>query len=447
MMATLQQLKAVVHGFRASAADDDQLFQQIGDARFVLIGEASHGTHEFYEERARITQRLIEKKNFSAVVVEADWPDAYRINRYVHGQSDDANAYAALNDFERFPRWMWRNEVMLDFVNWLRRYNAQAVQTSRQMTGFYGMDLYSLHRSMQAVVAYLEQSDADAAKRARMRYGCFDQFGNNPQTYGMATEYGVAEPCEDAVIAQLMELRQQELKQKNSTLAQDEHFYAEQNARLAVNAERYYRAMFRGRDNSWNLRDTHMADTIEALAAHQVAQGKSAKIVIWAHNSHLGDARATEVSQRGQLNVGQLMRERYPEQTFIIGLSTYQGTVLAADDWDSPAKQKKVRPGLAESHEAWLHETAYKLNLDKFWLDLKQDAPRLTALAKERLERYIGVIYAPQTERWSHYLHTRLDQQYDALIYFDQTRALSALDQQSVLDSQEDLPETYPSGE
>ncbi len=449
MANDLNQLHAQAHILKGSAADDDQLFEQIGNARFVLIGEASHGTHEFYQERARITQRLIEEKNFSAVIVEADWPDAYRVNRYVRTQGNDLDAQAALADFKRFPRWMWRNDVVLEFINWLRQYNTQAIDSSSPLAGFYGMDLYSLHRSMDAVVDYLQPIDPAAAKRAKERYSCFDNFGKEPQTYGMATEYGVAEPCEDAVIAQLMELRkhEQQLTQNDGILAEDEHFYAEQNARLAVNAERYYRAMFRGRDNSWNLRDTHMVDTIDALADHQQEQGQSAKIVVWAHNSHLGDARATEVSQRQQINVGQLMRERHADETFIIGFSTYQGTVLAADDWDSPGNRKKVRHGMAGSHEALLHEVGQALDVDRFWLNLRQDADKNPLLAKERLERYIGVIYAPATERWSHYLHTRLDQQYDALIYIGRTTALEPLDEQSALETKEDLPETYPTGE
>lgn len=456
MTSHLKQLQAITHALSGSAAADDQLFEQIGDAQFVLIGEASHGTHDFYQERAQITRRLIEEKNFSAVVVEADWPDAYRVNRYVRGQGKDQNAQAALSDFKRFPRWMWRNDIVLQFVEWLRKYNQQSLQQSKPLTGFYGMDLYSLHRSMGAVVEYLDSVDPEAAHRARARYSCFDSFGKEPQTYGMATVYGVAEPCEEAVIAQLMELRHQEeaLVNNEGILAEDEHFYAEQNARLAVDAERYYRAMFRGRDNSWNLRDTHMVDTIDALAAHQAEQGQPAKIIVWAHNSHLGDARATEVSQRDQVNVGQLMRERHPDNTFIIGFSTYQGEVFAADDWDSPGIRKKVRPGLPDSHEALLHELSQQAGVEKFWLNLQAQQRKQTQdavlLGKERLERYIGVIYAPATERWSHYLKTRLDQQYDALIYMDKTRALNPLDRQSVADREEteqDLPETYPTGE
>lgn len=455
MTSHLHQLQAITHSLSGSGAEDDQLFAQLGDAQFVLIGEASHGTQEFYQERARITRRLIEEKNFSAVVVEADWPDAYRVNRYVRGQGKDPNAQTALSDFKRFPRWMWRNDVVLQFVEWLRKHNQKAQLQGQTQAGFYGMDLYSMHRSMDAVIEYLDSVDPEAAHRARARYSCFDSFGKEPQTYGMATVYGVAEPCEDAVIAQLMELRHQEdaLVNNEGVLAEDEHFYAEQNARLAVDAERYYRAMFRGRDNSWNLRDTHMVDTIDALAAHQAEQGQPAKIIVWAHNSHLGDARATEVGQRDQVNVGQLMRERHPDKTFIIGFSTYQGEVFAANDWDSPGIRKAVRPGLPDSHEALLHQVSQQAGVEKFWINLQaqqqKEKPDAALLSKERLERYIGVIYAPATERWSHYLKTRLDQQYDALIYIDKTKALNPLDRQSVTEPEveEDLPETYPTGQ
>lgn len=446
MFNHIKALQGVAREFKGSMAQQDALFDQIGDARFVLIGEASHGTHEFYQERACITQRLIEEKNFTSVVVEADWPDAYRVNRYVRHQGHDRDAFDALDDFKRFPRWMWRNEVVRDFVEWLRIHNKHAAQR----TGFYGMDIYSLHRSMQAVIDYLNQVDPKAALRAKARYSCFDNFGTEPQQYGMATEYGVTEPCEDAVIAQLQELqsKQQELAGQYGLLAEDAHFYAQQNARLAVNAEKYYRAMFRGRDNSWNLRDTHMVDTITSLFEHQQHQAQAhgsepAKIVVWAHNSHLGDARATEVGQRGQINVGQLMRERYPAQTFIIGFSTYQGEVLAASDWDGAGYSKKLKYALSDSHEDLLNQ----LGLQKFWLNLQADAAQVPILQEQRLERYIGVIYAPTNERWSHYLDTRLDQQYDALIYLDKTHAVKALDKYSTIEYEEDLPETYPSGQ
>ncbi|GEM49256.1 erythromycin esterase family protein [Deinococcus cellulosilyticus] len=434
-------IKTAAHPLTGGSEDYDTLLQTIGDARFVLIGEASHGTHEFYRERARITRLLIEQKGFTAVAVEADWPDAYRVNRFVRGLGEDRDASEALGDFQRFPKWMWRNEDVHGFVSWLRDHNTR--HADRQ-AGFHGIDLYSLHRSMEAVVEYLDTVDPQAAQRARQRYSCFEPYGEDPQEYGMATVYGTEEPCESEVVAQLMELRQRETElSQGGVLAEDEHFFAEQNARLALNAERYYRAVFHGREDTWNLRDAHMADTIDALFLHQKDQGLEPRIVVWAHNSHLGDARATEVNWRqNQQNVGQYVRERHPEDTFIIGLSTHHGEVTAADDWGQPAKRKTVRPALQNSVEDLLHE----VGVQDFWLDLRADRNTLSALQESRLQRFIGVIYRPQTERWSHYYLTRPSDQYDALLYFDRTSALVPLDRTSGWEAGE-LPDTYPSGQ
>lgn len=437
----IRVLQAAAHPLTGNLADHDLLLDVVGESRFVLIGEASHGTHDFYRERASITQRLIEEKGFTAVAVEADWPDAYRVNRFVRGLGEDNTAEQSLKDFQRFPRWMWRNTVVRDFVDWLRNHNAGHPE---HMAGFYGIDLYSLHRSMEAVVEHLEQLDPQAAMRARQRYSCFEPFGEDPQNYGLATAYGVDEPCEDQVIAQLLELRQGEAAMMHEgLLAQDEHFFAEQNAQLALNAERYYRAMFHGQEDTWNLRDRHMTDTIDRLFQHQQDQGINAKIVVWAHNSHLGDARATDMNwKQGQQNVGQLMRERHPDQTCIIGFSTHHGEVTAADDWGSPGKQKRVLPALEGSCEDLLH----RVGIPNFWLDLRNKNEATELLRQERLQRFIGVIYRPQTERWSHYSLTRPTEQYDILLHFDQTTALLPLDQNSGGET-EDLPETYPTGQ
>lgn len=409
-----------------------------GRRQVVLIGEASHGTHEFYEMRAQLTKRLIAEDGFTSIAIEADWPDALRVHRYVQGLSADTDAPAALADFKRFPQWMWRNTVVVDFVEWLRQWNRAH---DRAQVGFYGMDLYSLHSSIAEVLRYLDQVDPAAALRARQRYSCFEDFGD-PQLYGYAAGTGAAEPCEDEVIAQLMELRRRagEIMRLDGKQAGAEFFYAEQNARLIANAERYYRSMFKGRASSWNLRDQHMAGTIQSLLTH-LDSGRS-KIVVWAHNSHLGDARATEMSERGELNVGQLMREKFRDDTFLIGFTTYHGTVTAADDWDSPARRKRVRPGLAGSYEELFHETG----LPRFWLDLQSDAPNaIEALREARLERAIGVIYRPDTERWSHYFSAKIAEQFDALIHLDQTRALTPLERSGQWDAGE-LPETFPSG-
>jgi len=435
----LQAIRDTAGPLTGASTDYDALLDRIGDARFVLIGEASHGTHEFYRERARLTRRLIKERGFTAVAVEADWPDAYRVNRYARGQGEDGSALEALGDFQRYPKWMWRNEDVQHFVDWLRDHN---IRHPGQETGFYGLDLYSLHRSMAAVVRYLEEVDPEAAERARRRYSCFDHFGENPQAYGYATESGRQEPCEDEAVQQLLELQRREPELAHGPLAEDEHFYAEQNARLAKNAENYYRSMFRGRDESWNIRDSHMAETLEALVDHGEGQGRVQKVVVWAHNSHLGDARASEMGWlRGELNLGQLTRERWPRETFILGQTTHRGTVTASDDWDSPAKTKRVRPGLPGSAEELLHEAG-----GDFWLDLRASGVA-EGLREERLQRFIGVIYRPETERWSHYVHTRLSDMYDALLHFGDTGAVVPLDATAGTEDRGELPDTYPVGE
>jgi erythromycin esterase-like protein len=376
--------------------DYDPLLEMIGDARFVLLGEASHGTHEFYRERAQITKRLIVEKGFRAVAVEADWPDAYRVNRYVRGAGADASANDALGDFKRFPTWMWRNTDVLDFVEWLRDHN-DALSDQARKIGFYGLDLYSLFTSIEAVLAYLDKVDPEAARRARYRYSCFEDFGEDTQAYGYAASFGLSETCENEAVSQLMELRQRaaEYARRDGWVAADEFFYAEQNARLVKNAEHYYRSMFRGHTLSWNLRDRHMAETLDALVAYLDQQGSRAKIVVWEHNSHLGDARATESGESGQLNVGQIVRERYGRETALVGFTTYTGAVTAASDWDGPAERKLVRPALPESYESLFHQAPPP----RFLLVARDNEMLAAALRAERLERAIGVIYRPQTER------------------------------------------------
>jgi erythromycin esterase-like protein len=447
MIAPTETADAVLRGAqRLTGALDDYnaLLARIGDARWVLIGEASHGTEEFYRERAEITRRLILEKEFTAVAAEADWPDAYRVNRYARGADDDPDADAALGDFERFPQWMWRNTVMLEFVDWMRDHNA-SVKSDAAKTGFYGLDLYSLHASMAEVIGYLQTVDPDAADRARRRYECFDHFGIDPQVYGYITSMGTAEPCEDETVAQLVELQRRavELARHDGQIAEDELFFAEQNARLAVNAEAYYRSMFRGRESSWNLRDRHMAETLDALVAHLDRNGRRSKVVVWAHNSHLGDARATRMGAEGELNLGQLVREAHGEESFLIGFSTYTGTVTAASDWDGPAERKEVRPGLHGSYEELLHRVATAGMMDRFALDLRYDYELASHLRDTRLQRAIGVIYRPETERMSHYFEARLADQFDAMLHFDETTALTPLETTAGWEAGE-LPETYP---
>ena len=422
--------------------DYDPLLDLVGDARFVLIGEASHGTHDFYRERARITRRLIEERGFTAVAVEADWPDAYRINRFVRGITGDS-AEGALDDFRRFPHWMWRNQDVLEFVAWLRERNdaLAAAGRSREAAGFYGLDLYSLFTSIEAVLGYLDRVDPEAARRARTRYACFEHFREDSQAYGLAAATGAAEPCEEKAVAQLVEMRRSARRHPDGDQAEDERFFAEQNARLVQNAEEYYRSMFRGRASSWNLRDQHMAQTFDALAAHLSRRQQRAKIVVWAHNSHLGDARATEMGSRGELNLGQLVRERYGRDAVLIGFSTFAGTVTAAGDWDAPAERKRVRRALAGSYEDVFHATG----IPAFMVNLGQRGAAVRELNQPRLQRAIGVIYRPETERWSHYFESVLPQQFDVMLHFDHTEALVPMERTATWETGEP-EETYPTG-
>jgi erythromycin esterase-like protein len=422
------------------------------DANFFLLGEASHGTHEFYRTRAEITKRLITDAGFGAVAVEADWPDAYRVNRYVRGDSDDRDAVDALGGFERFPQWMWRNADVVEFVSWLSEHNRS--RPERERVGFYGMDLYSLHTSIRAVLDYLEEVDPAAAGRARYRYGCFEDFGEDPQAYGYTASFDLTRSCEDEAVAQLVDLRRRaaEYIRRDGHVAADELFFAEQNARLVTNAERYYRSMFQRRVSSWNLRDTHMVETLEALTAHQASLGRSSRIAVWAHNSHLGDARATEMGEGGELNVGQLLRQRHGQETVNVGFTTYTGTVTAASEWDGVAVSKRVRPALPNSYELLFHQVSEARAADSgadgarnFMFLLKGHAPLTATLRGPLLERAIGVIYRPETERLSHYFRAKLSEQFDAVLHYDETSAVEPLEKLAPVPAEEP-PETYPSG-
>jgi erythromycin esterase-like protein len=440
--ALITAIRQNAYPLAGAAADYDPLLEHIGEARFVLLGEASHGTHEFYRERAEITKRLIAEKGFSAVAVEADWPDAYRVNRYVRGVGAGDSAADALAGFERFPTWMWRNADVLDFLGWLRAHN-DALSDHTPRLGFYGLDLYSLRGSMAEVLAYLDKVDPEAAQRARYRYACFDHHGEDPQAYGYAASFDLSSSCEDEVITQLVELRRRaaEYATRDGRVAADDYFYAEQNARLVKNAEAYYRSMFQGCVSSWNLRDRHMAETLDALVAHLGAQAPHPKVVVWAHNSHLGDARATQMGDEGELNLGQLVRQRYGRAAVLVGFTTYHGTVTAASMWGGPAERKRVRPALPDSYEALFHD----LGLPRCLLLLGADGDAPQALRQSRLERAIGVIYLPETERVSHYFYARLAEQFDAVLHYDETRAVEPLERTAEWEHGR-VPETFPSG-
>jgi erythromycin esterase-like protein len=440
---TQDHIASSAHPISGHYPDYDPLVQAIGDARVVLLGESSHGTHEFYHERARITRRLIEEEGFTIVAVEADWPDAYRVNRFVRATGGDASAAEALGGFERFPTWMWRNTDVLTFVDWLREHNAARPHGTRA-AGFYGLDLYSMFTSMHEVVRYLDTVDAEAAERARYRYGCFEVYGEDSQAYGFAAEVGASRSCEDQAIQQLEDLRRRaaELASRDGRIPEDEFFYAEQNARLVSNAEEYYRSMFGGRISSWNLRDQHMAETLEALLGHFDSRGGDARAVVWAHNTHVGDARATDMGEQGELNVGQLARERWGAKAYSVGFSTFEGTVTAASNWDAPAERKRVRPGLPEGYEALFHDSG----LESAFLPIRGDSELERELGSPRLERAIGVIYRPETERLSHYFHARLARQFDAIVHIDHSRAVEPLDPGELWHPGGEAPETFPSG-
>ncbi len=434
-------VRDAAHPLTGLPTDYDALLEFVGDARFVLLGEASHGTHEFYRERIRITQRLIREKGFAAVAVEADWPDAYRVNRYVQGGNVDVDAVEALSGFRRFPAWMWRNADVLDFIGWLRTHN-DYLEPARKV-GFYGLDLYSLHTSIGAVLSYLDRVDPDAAHRARVRYGCFEQFGEDPQNYGYAAGLGLRPDCETEAVAQLVDMQQSAIDyaRKDGWSAMEHFFDAWQNAHVVKDAEQYYRTMFRGRISSWNLRDQHMAETLDALVEHLEREHQPVKVVIWAHNSHLGDARATQMGQAGELNVGQLAREKYRRDCRLIGFTTYTGTVTAASEWDAPAERKQVRKARPDSYEGLFHQ----VGIPAFSLTLEAGTRVAGGLREPMLERAIGVVYLPQSELSSHYFRARLADQFDAIIHIDSTRAVEPLE--AIAESGAGEPaETFPSG-
>jgi protein-L-isoaspartate(D-aspartate) O-methyltransferase len=412
----------------------DSLLDRIGDSRLVLLGEATHGTSEFYRMRARITKQLIERFGFDFVAVEADWPDAARVNGYVLG--DPAPSEAGFRPFSRFPTWMWRNREVDQFVSWLRARNAtRRERTSR--AGFHGLDLYSMFTSIAAVLAYLDDVDPAAARVARARYGTLTPWQRDPAAYGRAVLAGRYESSEGAVLAMLRDLLRRRLEYAGRD--GERFFDAARNAHVVANAESYYRAMYYGSAASWNLRDTHMFDTLQALFAFY---GPDARGVVWEHNSHVGNAGATEMSARGELNVGQLCREKFGDGAYIVGFGTDHGTVGAASDWDEPMQRMEVRPSHEGSYERLFHES----DLPAFALHLRApNRPDLRGeLLSPRLERAIGVVYRPETELASHYFYASLPHQFDELIWFDETHAVEPLE--AGRRSEKELPETYPFG-
>ncbi len=434
-------LKATPRAFRVAAsceaferiedADLGPLLDRIGDARVVLLGEASHGTAEFYEMRARITRELIEKRGFNFIGAECDWPDATQIDHFVRDTRDMPTDEPT---FTRFPTWMWANAQVLGFVEWLRRYNAENYPNADDAVGFYGLDLYSLYASIGAVIEYLNSVDPDAAMVARRRYGCLTPWESDPATYGASAISGHYHDCEEEVVAMLTDIMDKRLQY----VEKDGRHYLDAlgNARVAKIAEHYYRIMYYGDRTAWNLRDQHMFDTLQMVLEFRGAQ---AKAVVWEHNSHIGDARATEMGGRGELNVGSLCRTSFGDTMYNIGFGTHTGVVAAATEWGGPVEFKTIRPSQPRSYERLCHDSG----VANFLLPLRDAEEDLRdPLTQPRLERAIGVIYRPETELQSHYFQASLPNQFDEYIWFDETSPVSPLGPEAGTG----MPETFPFG-
>jgi erythromycin esterase-like protein len=421
------------------AADYDDVLDLIGRAKVVVLGIASHGSHELYRERARITRRLIEDRGFNVIAVEADWPDAHRVNRFVRGTSENRTAEEALRGFRRFPSWLWRNADVLSFVGWLRAHNETA--RHREAVGFYGLDLYSLYASVASVLDYLELVDPLAAERARERYSCFDQVDREGFFGARPADRGRTDESLRQAVSQLsaLHLSAEAYVRRDGTATEEEQFYAEQSARMVANANAHYRAIFGSGAESKSVRDRHMADTLERLIVHLERRRKPVKVVVWEHNAHAGDARMTSLARRGEISVGQLVRQRWKREAILVGLTTFSGTVTASGSWDGLPERKFVPPALPGSYEALFHG----LGEPRFFIDLRGD--QAPALRKPRLERAIGAIYRPEVERDSHYFEATLAGQFDAVVHIDETRAAEPLERTAGWEWSES-PRSYPPG-
>ncbi|PCJ88958.1 MAG: protein-L-isoaspartate O-methyltransferase [Thiotrichaceae bacterium] len=432
--ATLPELiyDSSEHFSDIDSANLDGLLDRIGDCRLVLLGEASHGTREFYDMRARISKQLIEKKGFNIIAVEADWPDAASIDHYIRGTSHDP--MVENKPFTRFPTWMWANHSVSEFTHWLKDYNQQ-FNVVEDAVGFYGLDLYSMYSSMEAVLNYLQDIDPETAELARLRYGCLMPWADDPSLYSRVVLSNKYRECEFEVLAVLQDFLKQ---REHYTQADGQRFFStEQNARLVTNAERYYRTMYYAGNNSWNQRDQHMFETLKEILDYR---GEKSKAIVWEHNSHIGDARATQMSARGEFNIGQRVRETFGDNAYLIGFGTDHGTVAAASEWGGPMEVKQVQPSHIDSYERQCHD----VKTDNFLLPLRKPIQEITRkkLLAERLERAIGVIYHPETELQSHYFYASLPRQFDEYIWFDETRAVEPLTKVTA----KGLPDTFPFG-
>ncbi|HKG95173.1 MAG TPA: erythromycin esterase family protein [Gemmatimonadaceae bacterium] len=426
-----------------TAADLDPLLERVGDARYVLLGEATHGTHEFYTWRTEISKRLIREKGFSFIAVEGDWPDCYRVNRFVKGLADSgADAEEVLHAFARWPTWMWANREVVELASWMRRHNRPL--PAEQQVGFYGLDVYSLWESMAAVLEYLERMDPALARGARQAYRCFEPFAEDAQEYARATAL-VPTSCENEAVEVLRALHSRAARYRED--GRDAYFDAEQNALVARNAELYYRTMVRGGPASWNVRDHHMVDTLDRLMAHH---GPRAKAIVWEHNTHVGDARFTNMARAGMVNVGQLVREAHEGDAgaVLVGFGTHRGSVIAARAWGEPMRRMRVPPARTDSVEHVMHEAGVGDALLVFdpstSLGAGSNDGGIPGLGEPRVHRAIGVVYDPDAERWGNYVPTVLPRRYDAFVYVDETRALDPLHMPAQVEHE--LPETFPSG-
>lgn len=427
-----------IQSFNSDYQSYTSLIDDMADAQLILMGEATHGTHEFYRIRCELTKILIQEKGFSALAIEADWPDAYLLNQYVKNNDPSLDEKSAFKNFDVFPSWMWRNGEMIKFIQWLRTYNDQ-INEQKFKAGLYGLDIYSLHASMKLVIEYLKKIDPKAAKEAQKRYECLDQYANDPTSYSYAITSGLVPDCKEEVYDQLIDILNMEIKTYHKPeTSQEELLFLTQNAKVVANAEAYYRSLFNGPEITWNLRAKHMMDTLETLRIyHQRTIGYTPKMIIWAHNIHVGDARATDLFQRGKISMGQLSRDHYGNKSYLLGFTTFDGEVTAASSWGGNTERKKLRPAVEGSYEYLFHQ----LNTPSFSLQLHENVP----LVQRALQRSIGVIYKPEIESLSHYHYTNLAQQFNTIIHIDTTTALRPLTIPKSWNGG-DLPNTFPSG-
>jgi erythromycin esterase-like protein len=413
----------------------DPLVEAIGDAKYVLLGEATHGTSEFYTWRTEITRQLVREKQFSFVAVEGDWPDCYRVNRYVKG-GEGESPEEVLHTFSRWPTWMWANREVAQLVRWMRAHNDRALDERK--VGFYGLDVYSLWESMDSVIEYLKKVDPDAVTAARRNYGCFEPYKDDAQEYAAATAL-VPTSCQAEAVAALVALRAKAAEYRAES-DPESYFAAEQNAIIAKNAELYYRTMVRGGPTSWNVRDHHMVETLDRLMQHH---GPYAKAIVWEHNTHIGDARFTDMSRAGMVNVGQLVRQQHEKEgVWLIGFGTYKGSVIAGAEWGAPMQRMDVPEAREGTYESAMHQAVGR---DSLFIFRGEDEEATMTMRQPRGNRAIGVVYNPKTESWGNYVPTILPERYDAFIYIEESKAVDPLHMPAVVDGE--VPETYPSGQ